>query len=127
MPKLFSIAIDVEEVALGRVMRLLHNTPGVAKFDLDLGKSKANGADPSKGEPRNRMTGREFMIKLFSKAKRPLRSNDLKSAFGKSGRSPRSISSVIHYLKNERMVETKNGEGYVATQLLKQRARKAKS
>jgi hypothetical protein len=36
MPKLFSIKVQVEDVALGRVMRLLHNTPGIAKINFDI-------------------------------------------------------------------------------------------
>src|SRR5258708_2135645 len=52
---LFSIAIDVEESALGNVLRLLNRTPGVAKFHLDLDTlSKKsvpkNGAGPGSGK-----------------------------------------------------------------------------
>src|SRR5262245_13653027 len=40
MPKLFGMTIEVEEIAVGRVMRLLNATPGVAKFHLDMDREK---------------------------------------------------------------------------------------
>lgn len=36
MAKLFPIGIEVEEVAVGRVLRVLNNTPGVAKMHLNM-------------------------------------------------------------------------------------------
>lgn len=132
MPKLFSVHIQVEEVALGRIMRLLNQTPGVAKFDLELAH-KANGhakpAHASKGVPRKtyEVTGRDFMAKIFAKTKRPLKLADLRNAFDKDGRSPKSIASVVHRLKNEGLVEARNGEGYMATKKLRDRARRAAS
>jgi DNA-binding PadR family transcriptional regulator len=36
MAKLFPIGIEVEEVAVGRVLRILNGTPGVAKLHLNL-------------------------------------------------------------------------------------------
>jgi hypothetical protein len=37
MPKNFPIMIEVEEIALGAVLRKLHDMPGIAKLDLNLG------------------------------------------------------------------------------------------
>lgn len=37
MPKTFPILIDVEEIALGAVLRKLNDMPGIAKLHLDLG------------------------------------------------------------------------------------------
>jgi predicted Rossmann fold nucleotide-binding protein DprA/Smf involved in DNA uptake len=38
MPKTFPIRLEVEEIALGTVLRKLNEMPGIAKLDLDLGK-----------------------------------------------------------------------------------------
>ena len=37
MPKTFPIRLEVEEIALGTVLRKLHDMPGIAKLHLDLG------------------------------------------------------------------------------------------
>ena len=37
MPKTFPIRLEVEEIALGAVLRKLNEMPGIAKLDLDLG------------------------------------------------------------------------------------------
>jgi hypothetical protein len=37
MAKTFPIRLEVEEIALGSVLRRLHDMPGIAKLDLDLG------------------------------------------------------------------------------------------
>jgi predicted transcriptional regulator len=37
MPKTFPILLEVEEIALGPVLRRLHDMPGIAKLHLDLG------------------------------------------------------------------------------------------
>ena len=36
MPKPFQISLQVEEVAFGKVVRILNDTPGVVKIDLHL-------------------------------------------------------------------------------------------
>src|SRR3954452_10809825 len=37
MPKTFPIMLEVEEIALGAVLRKLNEMPGIAKLDLNLG------------------------------------------------------------------------------------------
>jgi DNA-binding PadR family transcriptional regulator len=37
MPKTFPIKLEVEEIALGAVLRKLNDMPGIVKLDLDLG------------------------------------------------------------------------------------------
>ncbi|WLA75037.1 helix-turn-helix domain-containing protein [Bradyrhizobium diazoefficiens] len=48
MLKTFPIMIEVEEVALGPVLRRLNDMPGIAKLHLDLGHSGAARADEKK-------------------------------------------------------------------------------
>ena len=47
MPKPFPILIEVEEVALGKVMRSLHTMPGVIKIYMDM--DQAGAAAPKSG------------------------------------------------------------------------------
>src|ERR1700754_2569196 len=44
MPKTFPINIEVEEIALGAVLRKLNEMPGIVKIDLNLGHG-GHGAD----------------------------------------------------------------------------------
>jgi len=51
LPKTFPIMIEVEEIALGPVLRKLNEMPGIAKLHLDLSggrpKSEDSGGDPA--------------------------------------------------------------------------------
>jgi hypothetical protein len=49
MPKTFPIRLEVEEIALGTVLRKLNEMPGIAKLDLNLGRG-GEGADRKKLE-----------------------------------------------------------------------------
>ncbi len=48
MPKTFSIMIEVEEIALGPVLRRLNDMPGIAKLHLDLSQGGAARAAEEK-------------------------------------------------------------------------------
>src|SRR5215467_13912680 len=72
MPTTFKILLEVEESALGHVMRLLHRTPGVAKFDMLLDKPTAGKANGLAGEPkrtrfRSEVSGADAIIKMLKK------------------------------------------------------------
>jgi hypothetical protein len=49
MPKTFPIMIEVEEIALGPVLRRLNEMPGIAKLHLDLGHGGAGKDRPEQG------------------------------------------------------------------------------
>jgi hypothetical protein len=116
VPKLFPIHIEVEELAVGRVMRVLNSLDGVAKLHLDLERDKAkpNGAGEPRGPYKTRKpsvqleeTGDETVIKtLFGKS--PMTVPQLRDLFLSQGRSGASISSVMHKLK-------KDGDVQIAT------------
>jgi hypothetical protein len=133
MPKLFDLSLKIEEVALGRVMRLLHSTPGVAKVDFDLGDAptaKVNGeARDEKKVRKTRFvdptgaTGTDLIMKTLMKAKEPLRQADFNNAFAAAGRKPSSSASILFLLKKEGVVQNK---GYTLTKKGRDRARYVK-
>lgn len=146
MPKLFPIFVEVEEVALGHVMRVLHNTPGVARCNLMLGdtayakkagltnghanghgSNSLNGGKPHKnaGKPRKvfEVPGRDFLIKALAKSKGPVPQSKIKTVFEKDGRSPDSASSLLHLAKQAGTIENVAGEGYRLTKKGRDRAR----
>lgn len=132
MPKPIDITVTVEEIAVGRVMRILHNTPGVLTIDWDMGDPKhTNGAHATKGKPRQSygVRGSDLMAQTLFKANRPMGSGDLRDAFEKAGRSPNSIASIIHALKAQGIIEystTGKSAGYVLTKKMKDRLRHRK-
>jgi hypothetical protein len=131
VPKLFPIHIEVEELAVGRVMRVLNSLDGVAKLHLDLDRDKAvkpNGAGEPRGPYKTRKqpvtlaeTGDETVIKaLFAKS--PLTVPQLRDLFVAQGRSPKSISSVLHKLKQDGEVLISD-DGYMLTKKARDRMR----
>jgi hypothetical protein len=134
MPKLFDLSLKIEEVALGRVMRLLHSTPGVAKVDFDLGDAPAVKNGEAHGEKKVRKTrfvdptgatGTDLIMKTLMKAKEPLRQGDFNNAFIAVGRKPASSASILFLLKKEGVVQNK-GDGYTLTKKGRDRARYVK-
>src|SRR5215471_6640412 len=131
MPRFHKISIDVEEVAVGAVMRLLHNIDGIVNIHYsmdDIGykqTKKPNGEGRphgSKGKPRRgyKESGQDVITKLLSKSA-PLRTSQLRQAFADAGRG-NSIASVIHTMRNDGLVET-TPAGYVLTKKMKDRLR----
>jgi hypothetical protein len=132
MSKTFPMMIDVEDIAVGRVMRLLHKTPGVVKFHLDM--DRAGGKVASNGDARahspNRKPYSRFAIPgdqaiLDLLYRRPMLSTELAAAFGEQGRSPKSISSCLHKLKTDGLIIS-NDDGYVLSKKARDRLRARK-
>ena len=127
MPKPVTIEVEVEEIAVGRVMRILHNTPGVIHAHWDMGDPKphplANGSAPRKERGAYAERGEDLIIKLLKPGK-PLRTTRLREMFEKEGRG-NSIASAIHKLKAEGLVES-TPAGYVLTHKMKDRLRHRK-
>jgi hypothetical protein len=130
MPKLFSISIKVEEIAVGRVMSLLHHTAGVAKLDLDMGdaKPKPNGSHKPTGKPKKayEIPNKDFLFEVLGKAKSPISAGQLKKAFTEDGRGPASVNSLVWLLKNEGLLGN-TGDGWFLTKKMKDRLRHRKA
>lgn len=114
MPKPFMLGVEIEEVALGKVLRTLNGMPGVVALHMDFtGKTKpnggaaaANGHDgdrPRRGRPPGQprkvfpITGIDEMLGLFKKKKK-LSAQGMRDAFAAAGRSPGSTASILHGL-----------------------------
>lgn len=120
MPKLFSIQIEVEEVALGTVMRKLNQMPGVAKLNLDMGDPEhaSNGAgNGKKKRQKYAKSGAEFLEGIFLRLKKPVHSGYINEAFEKAGRG-KSASGAINSLKTAGLIAS-GPDGYFATAKLK--------
>jgi len=127
MPKLFPIHIEVEEVALGRVMRILHHTEGVAKIDLQMEEpaprpklKKPNGHAPHAVRDKFEIKGTDFVIEMLDKANGPIRHNAIRQAFVNKGRAPGSANYCLYGLAQEGLVQSTK-EGYVLTKKMKDR------
>lgn len=109
MPKPFLLGIEVEEIALGKIMRVLNKMPGVVKLHMDF--NKPNGAH-SPAAPKFKkkfdMTASEFILTLLDKDQ--MRSADMKDHFSDVGRQPSSVASSLSDAYKAQLVK-KNAEG----------------
>jgi hypothetical protein len=121
------ITIAVEEIAFGKIYRLLDTMPGVVSISYhaegpkDKAASKPNGKI---GKPRNsyEVTGNDFMLGFMYKNDGPYPTARLREAFSKAGRSPASVASLLHKAKANGSVENRD-DGYVLTKKVRDRLR----
>jgi len=129
MPKPFMLGVEVEEIALGKVMRQLNNMPGVVKLHMDL-KTKAakpNGEytrGPYKPRKVYAKTGEEVALEYL--AKKPGTNAQIREQFIVEHRSPHSINSVLHTLKNDGLIKADDAGVYSLTKKMKDRLRHRK-
>jgi hypothetical protein len=104
MPRTFPIRIEVEEIALGPVLRRLHEMEGVAKLNLDLGPG---GHKPA--VPNTQGNGaQEKAIALLMTG--PKHRNEISPVIG--GAKSR-LYNTINQLKKKKMIKAIDG-GYYA-------------
>lgn len=109
--KLFAIAIDVEESALGAVLRILNSTPGVAKFHLDLDalpkKPAARNGGPGSGKyERNPDGPRTKDIVIMALVDGPKNLGFLRDAIAKAGRASSGLGSTLNELRRGGIAES---------------------
>lgn len=130
MPKTLPIIVDVEDVAVGRIMMLLNKTPGVIKFRVAMDEARnlgPNGSTKRAHNPDRKAPGRfakpgEQAILELLYDDGPLLSSQLRDEFIKQGRSGASISSCLHKLKTDGDVNS-GPEGYTLTKRSRDRLR----
>jgi hypothetical protein len=120
VPKTLPFLVEVEDVAVGRFMLLMNKTPGVISYRADMkGKSPKPNGDARAHNPDRKPAGRfevsgdQAIIELIHK-KGPMLSTALADAFTKQGRSPKSISSCLHKLRTDGLLQSVP-EGYALT------------
>ena len=83
MAKTFPVKLEVEEIALGTVLRKLHDMPGVVKLDLDFGEGgKGAGREKLQRAAVERSASPEEMIMAALSHGKPMKSADLIKATG---------------------------------------------
>jgi hypothetical protein len=112
MPKPFMIGIEIEEIALGTVLRRLNEMPGVVAIHLDLQKSTTKkSAKEDTGESKNTTRGRSIsrplmrdgiLAALSEVAPGDISVRDLISKFGQSRKA--SVYQVVHQLGKDKLV-----------------------
>jgi hypothetical protein len=112
MPKTFPIMIEVEEIALGPVLRKLNEMAGIAKLHLDLGKGGEQGQEKIAAkavEFRERDLGkRRKAITLASLTDGPKHVSALRTA---TGCSKTSIYGLLHHMRVEGLTQASKGTG----------------
>src|SRR5262245_53185544 len=133
MPRLFPITVEVEEIKVGRVMRQLQKSPDIVTVTAGGSNPKAaktNGAGemPSpraytgKPRPSYAVKGADELLKFLSRA--PRTTAELRADFQIAGRSPASVASLTHELKNTgRIKKAPDGEKWTLTKKERDRLR----
>jgi hypothetical protein len=109
MPKTFPIMLDVEEIALGSVLRKLHDMPGIARLHLDLGHG-GQGAGKEKLEQHaqathNGETVEQAAVKLLMTGPKHIR--EIQQALG--GNKTRAYGAM-HQLRKKGFTEAGVGK-----------------
>jgi hypothetical protein len=115
MPKLFSIRLDVEEIALGAVLRKLNDIPGIAKLHLDLdrggeGAGRKELEDQLKETHADKGSRQSMVIKLLMEG--PKHISEITALLG--GKATRAYG-IMTQLRKAGLAEA--GEGSAIHQL----------
>jgi len=126
MPKTFPIMIEVEEIAVGKVMRQLNKMPGVAKLHLNMEppSKKANGISQPPYKKFDQKA-EEFILELLGKSQ-PTPTRVLRDHFADVGRRPGSTSSALNLLKKDGLIKPDDDNAWVLTKKAKDRLRHKK-
>lgn len=110
MPKTFPIKLEVEEIALGTVLRRLNDMPGIVKLDLDLGHG---GQGPGRKQLEDKAAARvqngsrePTVIKLLMNGPKHIR--EISALLG--GAKSRAYG-ITNTMSKKRIVERGEGAG----------------
>src|SRR6185295_11998196 len=108
---LFPILIQVEESAVGRVLRLLNGYPGIAKMDLNLDgvpkkQGHKNGADAPNGNAKNHHVPRAVDVIVGELRSGQKNLSHLKAAYEAVGGKGSSLSSALYMMQKNGITES---------------------
>jgi hypothetical protein len=110
MPKTFPIKIEVEEIALGAVLRRLNDMPGIAKLHLDLGHGgQGSGKQELEQHAETKRDGgnkERTVVKLLMQG--PKHISEISAALG--GKKTRAYG-VMTSLRKQGLSESAQGHG----------------
>ena len=99
MPKPFVIGVEVEEVALGQVLRRLNSMPGIVALHMDFdSKPKPNGKGGNR-RGRFEQSGHDALLEILKRQDTAMTMAEMRHAFKALGRAGSSLSSVHHSLR----------------------------
>ncbi|TYL87458.1 hypothetical protein [Bradyrhizobium cytisi] len=112
MPKPFPVLVHIEEIALGTVLRKLHETPGVISVDLQfgLGGQGAGKQQLQQAAQSKRGSSEEIVVKLLLQG--PKHISEISAAVG--GKKTRAYG-VMTSLRKQQLAEP--GQGRAVWQL----------
>jgi len=127
MPKPMTITVKVEEIAFGKIYRLLDTQSGVIEISYHAeGPSKLKPNGHASGTRKSRadfkITGKDFLLQSLYKNSQPLSNSGVKALFIADGRSGSSPNSILDELKKEGLLLRKP-EGYVLSKKARDRLR----
>lgn len=121
MPRFHRVVIDVEEVAVGAVMRELHNMRGVVNIHYDMqsisykaNKQLKNGAD-RKARIQHEVTTQQLVNTLLLKTNKPITSKEAIKRLAPHQRTPSAIYTAFGILRTNGYATGSMDKGYVLT------------
>jgi len=121
MPRFHKISIEVEEVAVGAVMRLLHNTPGVVNVSYnmdDISSRQVRSGDRRRavnGDGRLEASTQTLVNNLLLKSTKPVTSAQAIKALESYERTPSAIYSALSTLRHNNLAIGSSEKGYKLT------------
>lgn len=110
MPKPLRVMIEVEEIALGAVMRLLHQTPGVASFSLVMDDKPPASGEHIKETIIEHGTRPLIFLTALSEHSGKANAAQLAHAFAAAGYKISTTYQIAHELKKAGLITSpKNG------------------
>ncbi|UGY24690.1 hypothetical protein HU675_0045160 [Bradyrhizobium septentrionale] len=110
MPKTFPIRLEVEEIALGPVLRKLNDMPGIVDLHLDLGHGGQGAGrkqlEEAAAKARNGESAEELTVKLLLEG--PKHISEISAALG--GNKTRAYGAV-HQLRKKGLAEAGANKG----------------
>lgn len=125
------MSIAVEEIAFGRVFRVLKNMSGVISLDIDGNADKAATKNPERaprGSAIKGTSGRCIVLGLLTQTP-GITSLQMGDAMSSAGKSPKTLHSLLHLMAKEKQIKkwapkkkggrptftiTATGRGYMA-------------
>jgi predicted Rossmann fold nucleotide-binding protein DprA/Smf involved in DNA uptake len=113
VPKTFPLKLEIEEFALGAVLRRLHEMQGIAKLDLDLGRGGTKPIAKSNG-------GGEMQSLVIAALMRG--QMNVEQLTNTTGLDKKKVYGVVHNLKQKKVIKLAGKGVYVLSDRAKQAA-----
>lgn len=117
--KFTSLLVKLEDPAVGPVMRLLNNVPGVIDIKWDMRDGPKKPDDPRTGKPQPPRAGKSAksrdLLKALLYERGHLSRMEINNALSGSGYAATSLDGALKRMREDGLVKGNGAEGYELT------------